>query len=119
MEWSGRAPALPVREAGKGALKEEHAMSQKLNAEIAVIGIDIGKNSSHLVGHDHRGAIVLRQRWSRVQVEARLANLPRCLIGMEALRRRASSQSQAPSARPRRPTDAREIRAPLFEGTEE
>ncbi len=59
-------------------------MSQKLNAAIAVIGIDIGKNSFHLVGHDHRGAIVLRQKWSRGQVETRLANLPSCLIGMEA-----------------------------------
>ena len=44
-------------------------MSQKLSAAIAVIGIDIGKNSFHLVGHDHRGAIVLRQKWSRGQVE--------------------------------------------------
>ena len=59
-------------------------MSQKLNAAIAVIGIDIGKNSFHLVGHDQRGAIVLRQKWSRGQVETRLANLPPCLIGMEA-----------------------------------
>jgi transposase len=49
-----------------------------------VIGIDIGKNSFHVVGHDQRGAIVLRQKWSRGQVEARLANLPPCLIGMEA-----------------------------------
>src|SRR3981189_1929912 len=30
------------------------------------------------------GAIVLRQKWSRGQVEARLANVPSCLIGMEA-----------------------------------
>ncbi|GLR91135.1 hypothetical protein GCM10007857_78510 [Bradyrhizobium iriomotense] len=59
-------------------------MSQKLKAAIAVIGIDIGKNSFHLVGHDPRGAIVLRQNWSRGQVETRLANLPPCLIGMEA-----------------------------------
>jgi len=36
------------------------------------------------VGQDQRGAIVLRQKWSRGQVEARLANLPPCLIGMEA-----------------------------------
>jgi transposase len=36
------------------------------------------------VGHDARGAIVLRQKWSRGQVEARLANIPPCLIGMEA-----------------------------------
>ena len=59
-------------------------MSQTSNTAIAVIGIDIGKNSFHVVGHDARGAIVLRQKWSRGQVEARLANVPPCLIGMEA-----------------------------------
>jgi transposase len=59
-------------------------MSEKFNATIAVIGIDIGKNSFHAVGLDERGAIVLRQKWSRGQVEARLANIPPCLIGMEA-----------------------------------
>jgi transposase len=84
MKWSGRAPALPAREAGKGPQDKEHAMSQKLNASIAVIGIDIGKNSFHMVGHDHHGAIILRQKWSRGQVETQLANLPPCLIGMEA-----------------------------------
>jgi transposase len=51
---------------------------------IAVVGIDIGKNSFHVVGLDGRGAIVLRQKWSRGQVEARFANMPPCLIGMEA-----------------------------------
>jgi transposase len=56
---------------------------QSNNCAIAVIGIDIGKNSFHVVGLDQRGAIVLRQKWSRGQVEARLANLPPCLIGME------------------------------------
>ena len=59
-------------------------MSQKLESTIAVIGIDIGKNSFHIVGHDKRGAIVLRQKWSRGQVEARFANIPPCLVGMEA-----------------------------------
>jgi transposase len=59
-------------------------MPHKLNSAIAVIGIDIGRNSFHVVGHDKRGAIMLRQKWSRGQVEARLANLPPCLIGMEA-----------------------------------
>jgi transposase len=52
-------------------------MSPKLNSEIAVIGIDIGKNSFHVVGLDRRGAIVLRQKWSRGQVETRLATLRR------------------------------------------
>src|SRR5437868_10257209 len=59
-------------------------MSEKLNSKIAVIGIDIGKNSFHIVGQDRRGALVLRQKWSRGQVEARFANMPPCLIGMEA-----------------------------------
>lgn len=59
-------------------------MPQKHNTAVAVIGIDIGKNSFHVVGLDQRGAIVLRQKWSRGQVETRLANLPPCLIGMEA-----------------------------------
>ena len=59
-------------------------MSQNLNSAVAVIGIDIGKNSFHVVGLDDRGAIVLGQKWSRGQIEARLANMPPCLIGMEA-----------------------------------
>lgn len=59
-------------------------MPEKLNAAVAVIGIDIGKNSFHVVGLDQRGAIVLRQKWSRGQVEARFANMPPCLVGMEA-----------------------------------
>ena len=59
-------------------------MSHNLNNSVAVIGIDIGKNSFHVVGLDSRGAIVLRQKWSRGHIEARLANMPPCLIGMEA-----------------------------------
>ena len=59
-------------------------MARELNSVIAVIGIDIGKNSFHVVGLDERGAIVLRQKWSRGQVETRFANMPPCLVGMEA-----------------------------------
>src|SRR5437879_2793185 len=59
-------------------------MSQQLSTTIAVIGVDIGKNSFHVVGLDERGAIVLRQKWSRGQVESRFANIPPYLIGMEA-----------------------------------
>ena len=61
-----------------------------LNSGIAVIGIDIGKNSFHVVGQDERGAIVLRQKWSRGQIDARLANLPACVIA----RRPASGPTQ-------------------------
>src|SRR5258707_12348757 len=59
-------------------------MSDKSIATIATMGINIGKNSFHVVGLDQRGAIVLRQKWSRGQIETRLANMPPCLIGMEA-----------------------------------
>ena len=53
-----------------GSKVKEHAMSHKLNSAIAVIGIDIGKNSFHAVGQDKRSEIVLRQngraaRWKR------------------------------------------------------
>jgi transposase len=68
----------------RGAKDEEHTMSEKLYAAIAVIGIDIGKNSFHVVGLDQRGAIVLRQKWSRRQAQTRLANIPPGLIGIEA-----------------------------------
>jgi transposase len=57
-------------------------MSQQINARVAVVGID--KNSFHIVGQNGRGEIVLRQKWSRSQVEARFANMSPCLIGMEA-----------------------------------
>jgi transposase len=58
--------------------------SQKTTGIIATSGIDIGKNTFHLVCLDQRGVIVLQQKVSRDQLERRLANIPRCLIGMEA-----------------------------------
>src|SRR5258708_10593465 len=85
MEWSGRAPAPPGSDAGIGAsVKRSAAMSNKSIATIATMGIDIGKNSFHVVGLDQRGAIVQRQKWSRGQIEVRTANMRPCLIGMEA-----------------------------------
>ena len=59
-------------------------MAEALKNSIAFVGIDLCKNSFHVVGLDERGAIVLRQKWSRGQVEARFANMPPCLVGMEA-----------------------------------
>src|SRR4029450_13499037 len=82
LHWSGRAPGLPASKLARGTQRKEHAMA--VNSVIAVIGIDIGKNSCHVVGLDERGAIALRQKWSRGQVETRFANMPSCLIGMEA-----------------------------------
>jgi transposase len=60
-------------------------MSHKTAATVAhTIGIDTGKNILHLIGLDDKGAIVLREKISCGQITARLANVPRCLIGIEA-----------------------------------
>ena len=60
-------------------------MSQKTHAVITrTIGIDTGKNTLHLVGLDDRGTIVLREKLGRSRIRTRLANIPPCLIGIEA-----------------------------------
>lgn len=60
-------------------------MSDKTTATIArTIVIDTGKNTLHLICLDDKGAIVLREKVARGRIEARFANVPRCLIGIEA-----------------------------------
>jgi transposase len=60
-------------------------MSLKTDAVVAsTIGIDTGKNTLHLIGLDDQGTIVLREKLSRSRIVSRLANVPRCLIGIEA-----------------------------------
>ena len=51
-------------------------MSRKATDPVTTIGVDIGKNSFHLIGLDAEGNIVLRRKLSRGQVIVRLANLP-------------------------------------------
>jgi len=51
---------------------------------VTTIGIDMGKTTLHMVGLDSCGAIVLREKVSRGRIVSRLANLPSCLIGIEA-----------------------------------
>ena len=50
---------------------------------VTTIGMDMGKNTLHMIGLDTRGAIVLREKVSRGRIASRLANLPSCLIGIE------------------------------------
>src|SRR5262252_6224987 len=75
---------LPCKLPTGRAQNRSTAMPRSTNLSVATMGIDIGKNSFHVVGLDQRGAIVVRQRWTRSQIRARLANMPPCLIGMEA-----------------------------------
>ena len=52
--------------------------------QITTVGIDLAKNVFQVHGMDERGKAVLRKHLRRDHVAAFFANLPRCLIGMEA-----------------------------------
>ena len=88
MGWPGRAQrtTLPLKLDGEASKLKEHTMHahQKSSDPVATIGLDIGKNTFHLVGLDKRGEIVLRIKISRNQLVRRLVNLATCLVGLEA-----------------------------------
>ncbi|HYZ60991.1 MAG TPA: IS110 family transposase [Acetobacteraceae bacterium] len=52
--------------------------------EIAVLGIDLGKNSCSVVGLDGSGRVVLRRRMHRDSVVKLASGLPPCIVAMEA-----------------------------------
>src|SRR3984957_19193484 len=82
MEWSGRAPAPPAYEAGKG--RQRQGARHVSNTQTRDCRSWHRYRQELIVGLDQRGAIVLRQKWSRGQVDARFANMLPCLVGMEA-----------------------------------
>ena len=51
---------------------------------IAVLGIDLGKNSCSLAGLDATGAVVMRRKMIREGLLAFAAGLPSCVVAMEA-----------------------------------
>lgn len=52
--------------------------------KITTLGIDLAKNVFHVHGEDANGKVVIRKRVSRNKLPEFIANLPSCLIGMEA-----------------------------------
>jgi transposase len=52
--------------------------------QITTIGLDIAKSVFQVHGIDRHGKVVLRKRLTRAKLLAFFANLPRCLIGLEA-----------------------------------
>ena len=52
--------------------------------QIAVLGIDLGKNSCSLAGLDNTGRVVMRRRLRRESVIKFAASLPPCIVAMEA-----------------------------------
>jgi uncharacterized protein (TIGR00369 family) len=82
--WNGPAvlPAIPPRRgvdqeqgARHASLLQRHRRRRRHRHR---------QNTFHLVGLNSPGAIILRLKLSRTQLEAKLANLPPCLVVMEA-----------------------------------
>ncbi len=73
---------------------------------VAMLGIDLGKNTCSLVGLDAAGAVVLRRRVHRAGLLALVGTLPRCVVAMEAccgahhVARRAAAQGHTPRLMP-------------------
>lgn len=51
---------------------------------VATIGIDLAKNAIHIHGVDAQGTPVLRRKMPRREVGMVFANLPPCIVGLEA-----------------------------------
>lgn len=62
----------------------KHHSAKKEDGELKVLGIDLAKQSFQLHGVDEHGHVVLRKKLSRSQLRTFVANLPPCLIGLEA-----------------------------------
>src|SRR3954447_14075133 len=58
--------------------------SQTFAADLAVIGIDIGKDVFHLVGFGTDGKIAFRRKIKRLALIETFKKLPPCIVGMEA-----------------------------------
>ena len=77
MEWP--APQLQQRRLLPD-IRRERLMAVK----VAVLGIDLGKNSCSLVGLDAAGAVVKRRRMRPQNIPAFTSSLPTCVVAMEA-----------------------------------
>jgi transposase len=51
---------------------------------VAVLGIDLGKNSFSVMGLDENGRVVVKRRLRRDRVVKPVAGLPACVVAMEA-----------------------------------
>ena len=52
--------------------------------EVTIVGVDVAKNVFQLHGAGSDGSVVFRKKLSRLQFARFMAELPRCLVAMEA-----------------------------------
>jgi transposase len=76
--WNG--PPLPAAR----LTSRPHAMKKERAMTIAILGVDLGKNICSVVGLDITGAVVLRRRMRRQTLIGLAAELPACVVAMEA-----------------------------------
>lgn len=57
---------------------------ERVVENLSVIGIDIAKNFIQIYGMDTKGKLILKKRLKRENFLTFMANVPKCLIGMEA-----------------------------------
>jgi len=79
-----RSPLETASMGHDGTLDHQQQNEEGPKMQVATLGIDLAKNVFPLHGCDAKGRCALRQRLTRKQLLAFLANLPSCLVAMEA-----------------------------------
>jgi transposase len=80
MGWM--APLTASR--AKMVVVEDYHQWEPSMSKITTIGLDLAKTVFQVHGIDEGGNVIVRKRLRRSQMHAFFADLPRCLVGMEA-----------------------------------
>src|SRR5689334_8580487 len=75
--------ARPSSQLSRATLAGKHTEGRRY-MQIAVLGVDLGKNSCSVAGIDDSGSVVLRRRMRREGVIKLASKLPQCVVAMEA-----------------------------------
>ena len=86
--------------------------------KITTVGIDLAKNTFSLHGVDGRGQLALRKTVSRSRLMELVAQLPPCLIGLEASSG-AHEWARLPGVRSHRANHGAQVRSALPEERQE
>ena len=81
MEWS---PLPETASECQSGIAKAHQPGEATKMKVTAIGVDLAKNVIQLHGADASGKAVLKKQRKRNQVLSFFANLPPCVIGMEA-----------------------------------
>jgi hypothetical protein len=76
-QWYGPRPRGGVESRTSTAMKEDIM-------QVARIGLDLAKYVFEVHGVDNHGKVIVQKRLRRDAVASFFANLPACLVGMEA-----------------------------------